>query len=147
MPATTVPEIKKALIMAGLEVYRTRGDEVQIADRVRDNLIMDSGVSVHAGAATRIRMVVRAQRSDFPTESATTLFDRARALSASALARGYVEVASIASALKDPADSARTLDVWYEVTFERTLDDGADVIEETRFALSLEKIARAVPGR
>ena len=36
MPVTPA-DIKKALVAAGFELYRTRGNEVQIADRVRDN--------------------------------------------------------------------------------------------------------------
>src|SRR5882672_4871149 len=93
MATTNVTEIKKALIAAGFEVYRTRGTEVQIADRVRDNLIMDSGVSVHSADEVRVRFVVRAQRSDCPTESPAVLFERARALAGPANTRGFVEVA------------------------------------------------------
>jgi len=46
MPVPTPAELKKALTAEGFEIYRTTGDRILLADRVRDNLIMDSGVSV-----------------------------------------------------------------------------------------------------
>src|SRR4051794_5238970 len=118
MPVTPA-DIKKALVAAGFELYRTRGNEVQIADRVRDNLIMDSGVSVRAQDSLSVKVVVRAQRSDFPADGTASLFDRARELAAAAVARGYVESGSLTSPMPDPADPERTLDTWYEVYFEK----------------------------
>ena len=44
-------DIKRALKDAGLEVYRTRGDVVQLAERVRENLLMDAQIFVRAPAA------------------------------------------------------------------------------------------------
>src|SRR3954463_16233477 len=105
--STSLAEIRKALVAAGFEVYRTRGDEVQVADRVRDNLIMDSGVAVKAKGSLTVQVVVRAQRSDFPGEHAATLFERARQLAGAALSRGYVETATLTSPMQDPADPAR----------------------------------------
>ena len=144
MTTTTVTDVKRALVSAGLEVYRTRGDEVHIADRVRDNLIMDSGVSLAAGFPIRVGLVVRAQRSDFPTASTEDLFERARALARPATARGFVECEARIQKMNDPGDPSRTLDTWYEVRFEKLVDDIAQALDEARFALSIEKAARAV---
>jgi len=146
MALATIPEIKKALVAAGFEVYRTRAAEVQIADRVRDNLIMDSGVSVQVGDQVRVRFVVRAQRSDFPSDGPTALFERARELAAAADGRGFVEVSSFASPMKDPVDPSRTLDTWYEVSFEKAVGDLVEAMTEVKFAITLEKSAKASPS-
>jgi hypothetical protein len=134
-------EIKKALIAAGFELYRTRGDEVQVADRVRDNLIMDSGISIRTAPSLAVRVVMRAQHSDFPTDAAPALFDRARGAAVAVLARGYVETQALASPMHDPVDPARTLDTWYEVSYEKRVDTIDEAMAEVGFALRLEKTA------
>lgn len=134
----TPAEMKRALIQAGFEVYATRGDVVHLAERVRENLIMDSGVFVRS-ASPAVGFVVRAQRSDFPHEGEEQLFQRARSLGKSALDRGYGEVKTAAREVRDPVDRARTLDTWCEVSFEKPLSDLAAVMDEVRFALSFEK--------
>lgn len=144
MTTTTLIDVRRAIVQAGLEVYRTRGDEVQIADRVRENLIMDSGVSLAAGPPLRVGLVVRAQRSDFPGDSIAELFARARALAEDASARGFIEREARACDMNDPGDPSRTLDTWYEIRFEKTVGDIAQALDEARFALSVEKAARAV---
>jgi hypothetical protein len=49
---STAAHLKRALVEAGFEVFRTRGDEIVLAERPRENLIMDSGVqAVHSRAA------------------------------------------------------------------------------------------------
>jgi hypothetical protein len=133
-------EIRKALLAAGFELYRTQGDQVHIADRVRDNLIMDSGVSV--STALSVKFVVRSQRSDFPNDATAQLFDRARALAAAALARGYVETSTVTNPMHDPVDPSRTLDTWYEIWFERTVTTLDEAMAEVGFALAIEKTAR-----
>jgi len=140
---TSVADIKRALVAAGFELYRTRGDEVQVADRVRDNLIMDSGVSVKIGAALTVKMVFRAQLSDFPGDTAPALFERARALGADALARGYAESGSLTSHVRDPAEATRTLDTWYEVWFEKNVHSVEEAMREVGLVIKLEKAARA----
>jgi hypothetical protein len=133
-------EIRKALLAAGFELYRTQGEQVHVADRVRDNLIMDSGVSVSTSLS--VKFVVRAQRSDFPNDSTTRLFERARALATSATARGYTETSSLTTPMHDPADPSRTLDTWYEVVYEKAVPSLADAMTEVAFALGIEKAAR-----
>ncbi|HKQ71592.1 MAG TPA: hypothetical protein VJT73_19745 [Polyangiaceae bacterium] len=142
--SASLTDIKKALVAAGFELYRTRGDEVQIADRVRDNLIMDSGVSVRARDSLAVKIVVRAQRSDFPTDPTSQLFDRARAVASSAVARGYAEASTLTSPMQDPADPSHTLDTWYEVAFEKSVATLDEAMAEVGFALKIEKTARVV---
>jgi hypothetical protein len=133
-------EIRKALLAAGFELYRTQGDQVHVADRVRDNLIMDSGVAVSTGLT--VKFVVRSQRSDFPNDATAKLFERARSLAASAIARGYVETATVTSPMHDPVDPSRTLDTWYEVSFEKSVTTLDEAMAEVGFALGIEKAAR-----
>src|SRR5262249_43818276 len=135
--------IKKALKEAGLEVYRTRGEVVHLADRVRENLLMDSGIFVRgeaqAGAPLRVGFVVRAQRTDFPNDGEERLFERARHLGVPALDRGYREIVAEVREVFDPGDGQRTLDTWCEVSFEKAVGDIEAAIAEARFALSIEK--------
>ena len=147
MSPSTPSELKKLLLAEGFEVYRTQSDQIVLADRVRDNLIMDSGVAARLGDAPGVRFTVRAQGSDFPTESVEQILERARQLGGVALSRGYREVASHSVPVQDPGDSTQTLDVWHEVAFEKTLSDDAELIEELRFAISLEKTATPDPRR
>jgi hypothetical protein len=139
MPPSTPTELKKFLLAEGFEVYRTLGDQVVLADRVRDNLIMDSWVTARPGPACGVRFVIRAQARDFPGESAEQLFARARTLAESACSRGYAEVAAKRVEVPDPGDGLQTLDVWYQVTFEKAVSADPDLASELRYALSLEK--------
>lgn len=136
----TSAEIKKALVAAGLEVYRTSGDIVHLAERVRENLLMDSGISIHA-SAPKVVVVLRAQRSDFPGDAEDRLFSRARSLADAAIARGFQEIRAHVREVLDPSDAARRLDTWCEIHLEKTVGDVDAVIVEARFALGLEKAA------
>lgn len=148
----TAAEIKKALKEAGLELYRTRGDVVFLADRVRENLLMDAGTFVRgqaqtAGPApTRVGFVVRAQRTHFPNEGDAHLFARARDLAAPAVARGYLEMSAEVRQVLDPGDDQRTIDTWCEILFEKEVDDLGAAVIEARFALGLEKAAAPSRG-
>src|SRR3954469_9086300 len=125
----TPSDIKKALHGAGFEIYRTRGDVVHVARRVRENLIMDSGVRVSAGSV-KVGFVVRAQRSDFPGDPDDGLFDRARRLAEAAASRGYREVSTQATLVPDPGDVELTLDTWCEILFEKSVDELELAIDE-----------------
>jgi|SRR5687767_14929967 hypothetical protein len=133
--------LKKALIAEGFEIYRTSPTLVSLADRVRDNLLMDSGVAVAQGETLGVRVVLRAQSSNFPGEAADALYARARGLSSPLITRGYVEVAAEAVVVHDPSDRSRTLDTWYEVAYLRGMGDEGALFEELRFALALIKHA------
>src|SRR5688572_12214130 len=133
--------LKKSLVAEGFEVYRTSPNFIILADRVRDNLLMDSGVAVVHGEPLVVRITLRARGAEFPGDGEQTLFERARALSAPMKERGYAEVGSAAVPVTDPGDPSRTLDTWYEVTYERTIADEAELHPELRFALSIAKTA------
>src|SRR6185295_19426232 len=106
-----------------------------LADRVRENLLMDAGAYVRANQVTpvgdeaagpgtlQVGFVVRAQRNDFPNESEEHLFERARRLAAAAIAAGYGETVAEVRKVLDPGDGQRTLDTWCEVSFEKEVRD------------------------
>jgi len=144
MPSPSPQDLKKLLIGAGLEIYRTLGDRVVLADRVRDNLIMDSGVSVVAAGSLVVRVVTRAQAADFQGETADNLFERARRIGQAPSAQGYKEVSTAVVPIHDPGDRSRVLDTWYEVAYERAVADG-DLIDELRTALGWTKVASRGP--
>jgi hypothetical protein len=140
-------ELKKILIARGFEIYRTLPDQVVIAERVRDNLIMDSGVAARTAASLGVRFITRAQASDFPTAKPEDLFERARACAADARQRGYEESGTAAVPVRDPGDPSTTLDTWYEVSFERAVADEEELVAELTYALALDKtVAREHAG-
>jgi hypothetical protein len=134
-------ELKKALVASGLEVYRTMGDEVILADRVRDNLIMDSGVRIRAGERMQVRVVFGVRRGEFPNEDDARLFDRVRALASPAIDLGFIELSSAIAPVHDPADSARTLDTFFEVVFGKEAPALEAALADARTALTLAKNA------
>jgi hypothetical protein len=141
MPKPTPTELKKLLASAGFEIYRTTGDRVELADRVRDNLIMDSGVSVLAADEDLVvRFITRAQASEFAGESEQQLFERARRMGAAAVGSGYAEVSTRAVPVLDPGDRARVLDTWYEVAFERGVAE-ENLTEQIGYVMGLPKSA------
>jgi len=129
--------LKKALVSEGFEIYRTAPNLITLADRVRDNLLMDSGVSVVAGDNLAVRVVLRAQASNFPGEAADSLFARARALGTELAARGYAEVAAEAVPLPDPGDRTRSIDTCYEVSYSLAVPEDAALYRELRFVLGV----------
>jgi hypothetical protein len=140
-PPSTASYLKRVLVEAGFEVFRARADEIVLAERPRENLIMDSGVRLSAREPLEVRIVLRAQKADFPNEDDAHLFGRVRTLAATALAGGFVEVGTAATRVKDPGDPDRTLDVFYEVTFAKTAGALDDALEILKFAMGLEKRA------
>jgi hypothetical protein len=102
---------------------------------------MDSGVSVVQGDGLSVRLILRAQAADFPGDDADSLFARARGLSGALAAKGYQEVAANAVPIHDPSDKSRTLDTWYEVSYERPVADQDELFAELRFVLTLTRVA------
>jgi hypothetical protein len=139
--SSSASRIKKALIDAGFEVFRSRGEEIVLAERPRENLIMDSGVRLRVADPLEVRIVLRAQKADFPNEDDHHLFERVRQLAAPALTDGFVEISTEATKVNDPGDAERTLDTFYEITYGKPAPGLDEAIEVLRFALSLEKRA------
>lgn len=138
---STPQQLKKALVASGFEVFRTLAEEVVLAERVRENLILDSGVRVAPvpGGRLQLRLVLRAQKADFPNEDDSSLFARVRKLAEPAVARGFAEVSTAVTAVKDPADASRTLDTFYELNLAHEVASIEDAVPILRFVLSLEK--------
>jgi hypothetical protein len=145
MPSARVQEVKKLLTSSGYIVYRSGPDVVHLAERVRENLIMDANVSVVTEPQLRVRVITRAQRTDFPSshETPESLFDRAREIGIAAMARGFREVAAEAVPQLDPGDPKRVLDVWYQVTFEGDIGAIEDLSATVAFALGMDKVVPA----
>jgi hypothetical protein len=140
-PPTTAARIKRVLTDAGFEVFRTRGEEIVLAERPRENLIMDSGVRLRVGSSYEIRVVLRSQKADFPNEDEALLFERVRKLASPALSSGYTEINASVTPVTDPGEPSRTLDTFYEVTYAKTTAVLEDALVELKFAMSLEKRA------
>jgi hypothetical protein len=140
MPSPTPSELKRQLIAAGLEIFRVQATRVHLADRVRENLIMDSGVCAVASDPLAVRFVVKAQASHFPGETAEQLFGRARSVGEGSTAVGYREVETAVIDINDPGGGPTTLDTWYEVAYEKIVDPGS-LVDELRYALGVEKTA------
>jgi hypothetical protein len=140
-PLSHAARIKKALVDAGFEVFRTRGEEIVLAERPRENLIMDSGVRLRMSEPLEVRIVLRAQKADFPNEDDPHLFERVRKLAGPALSDGFAEVSTAVTKVTDPGDAERTLDTFYEITYSKRAPALAEALVELKFALGLEKRA------
>jgi hypothetical protein len=143
MAVPSAKNLKRYLMAQGFELYRTVGNHIMLAERVRDNLIMDAGVAAGFQPELTVRFVVKAQSSGFRGETAEQLFNRARELAQPGLERGYAEVETTAVPVADPGDRSRTLDIWYEVSFERRVSDLDELFTELRYALELGKTVTA----
>ena len=130
---STPQQLKKALVASGFEVFRTLPEEVVLAERVRENLILDSGVRVAPleDGKLQVRVVLRAQKA--------ALFARVRKLAEPAVAQGFAERSTAVTAVTDPADASRTLDTFYEVNLSHDVANVEDAVPVLKFVLSLEK--------
>ncbi len=124
MPSTDSAELKRRLRAAGFEIYRTRSGRVVLAERIRDNLIMDSGVAVALGdneEPPTVIVVVRAQATHFPGVSHEAVLSQAWALASPFQSRGYQAGEPVTLPLSDPANPERTLDTSFEIPLHRQL--------------------------
>jgi hypothetical protein len=137
----TPQQMKKALVEAGFEVFRTLGAEIVLAERPRENLIMDSGVRLKIGTPLQVRLILRAQKADYPNEDDAHLFDRVRKLAEAAISGGFAESQTTVSKVNDPGDEERTLDTFYEILYVKDAPSLEAAIGELKFAMTLEKRA------
>lgn len=143
----SIQELKRTLVSAGLEIYRTRPDAVHLAERPRDNQILDAGISVRPAGDDQIevRVVMRCQRSDFPRDATELLFDKVRELAVDDLVgRGFSEIEAREQRMLDPGDKTKTLDTWYELVFSRTFPDVTAAIADIKRVLPLDKFVKGV---
>lgn len=145
----SIQDLKRQLIAAGLEIYRTRPDAVHLAERPRDNQILDAGISVrpaapeHGEGSFEIRVVMRAQKSDFPRDPNDALYQRVRELAAQELLeKGFVEIETREQKMLDPGDKAKTLDIWYELVFSRVVPDFDTAVSEAKRVLPVDKFVK-----
>ncbi len=141
MAQHTPQQLKKALVAAGFQVFRTLGDEIVLAERVRENLIMDSGVRLRASDPLQVRITFKAQRGHFPGEDDEHLFARARKLASVATAKGFAEIGTAVAAVTDPSDAERTLDTFFEVIVAKDAPSLEDAVRDLHAALALERNA------
>jgi hypothetical protein len=133
-------EIKRVLREAGFEIYRTQGNVVHIADRVRENLIMDSGVRIDSDTLC-VSFYARCEKNSFPGDGEDALYARAAALGQAALDRGYSEKRRFVTEMTAPGEPSRLLDHWYQVQFEVVADDIDGAVDHVRFVFALDKTA------
>lgn len=133
--------IKESLVQAGFEVFRTRPDEIHIAERVRSH-IMDSGIRIHFAPTGpfEVRFTARTQASDYPNVSVADLLTRVRTVIGSvAQSQGFEEASAGTIEVKDPVDATRTLDTWHEVAFAKRGLSLDEAVEAVRWALTLDR--------
>jgi len=132
--------LKQALVDAGVEIYRAREAEIQVAERVRFH-IMDSGVRVLLPPPSlTVAFTARSQRSDFPKMTPEDLFEKVRrSVGGAASERGYEEASAKTIDVTDPVDAQKVLDVWHEVTYAKPVEDTTQIVDEVRWALEVEK--------
>jgi len=133
--------IKESLVQAGIEVFRTRPDEIHIAERVRSH-IMDSGVRLQFAdaGAFEVRFTARTEASDYPNVASNDLLQRVREVVGDvATSQGFAEVSAASVDVKDPSDQARTLDVWHEVAYTKHAADLDDAVRLVQWALTVDR--------
>jgi hypothetical protein len=144
MPAPETAELKRLLRSEGFEIYRTLDGRVLLAERVRDNLIMDSGVAAGpvgapGGGIVCVFVTIRAQLSHFPGASSDAVLSHARDLARPFEGRGYQAGEPTTSDIVDPSHPDRTLDKTFEIPLLRELSDLDQLLGELRVALSLQR--------
>ncbi len=138
-------ELKKALISAGFEVYRTKADEILLADRVRDNLILDSGVRVssRSDAEFEVHLVMGVRRTQYPGDDEKAMFDRVRRLAEPVIKIGFGEIKTAQAPVADPSDHTRTLDTFFDVEFSNSAPSFDDAVPLLKAALEASKTAES----
>jgi hypothetical protein len=137
----TAAELKKALQQEGLQVYRSSESEVRLAERIRENLILDSGIAVTTSLPTMVRVVFRAEKHLFAGESDAALYARARALAENMKRDGFSETGERTASVADPAENSRVIDTIFEVSFEKPVADVKEAAEVCKALLRAPRTA------
>ncbi len=139
MSVPDLADLKKRLRAEGFEIYRTLPRQIQFAERVRDNLLMDSGVSVEMmeeSSGFMVHVTVRAQASHFPGSDETDLLAKAQELASEFTKAGYETVDARARPVPDPSHPERNLDTSHEVALVRPVAELSLLFVELKGALS-----------
>ena len=116
-----------------------------LADRVRDNLILDSGVRVSSNDANEVRvnLVMGIRHTQYPGENEQALFERVRQLAGPLLAAGFAEMGTSQNPVTDPSDATKTLDIFFDVTFGKNEPTFEAAQPSIRVALEVAKTAES----
>ena len=146
----TPRELKQELVAAGFQVYRSEPTQLQLAVRVRENLIMDSGVWVifnpeqplgRTDTQFGVRCVFRSQQSDHSADGDDEAFARARGLAQALEPTGYVERETRVVTVENPSLPGQVLDTWREVVVEKLALGWEELVAELEAALQATKVA------
>ncbi len=132
-----IKDLRRALVTAGLEVFRVKGDEVHLAERHNVQL-MEAGVRVRAGADPTVSVVLRAQRNDAPTLGDDRMYAAVRERAQGLRALGYSEVSASAREIRSVSDG-ELLDVWFEVTVAIAVASLDDAVSKAVAAFATER--------
>jgi hypothetical protein len=98
-------------------------------------------VRLRLATALEVRVVLRAQKADFPNEDEARIFERVRKLAERVLAAGFAEASTSITRVADPGDADRTLDTFYEITYAKTTAALPEALAELKLAMTVEKRA------
>lgn len=136
----TLRDIKAALRAEGIEVYLTKEDAIHIAERPRENLIMDSGVRLFADL--RVGFYARSEASSFPGLEAEQMYDRVRRQLAPAGEHGFAEVRHFVNDIEAPSDATKILDRWFEIFYVRECNSLDEALQLVRTAIGFNKVVK-----
>lgn len=138
-------ELKRLIRSAGYQMYGTRAQEVLLAERVRDNLILDSGISVSPDPLT-IHVTVRAQMFHFQGQSLDECRAFAERLGQAFLALGYERKGAQEVTIPDMNNAGVALDTVCEVSLEKPLPSPKDIPGAIQRALALPRTSAELEG-
>lgn len=145
LPPKDLAELKKALKEAGFQIYEMRLGRVSLAERVRDNLILDSGVSVGIDPGLNVRVALRAQMLHFPGKTSDEAHGYAEGLATPFVLDGYERDGSAITRVLDPAHPERSLDTVHEVFVQKATSTWSSTLEALRAALELPRASSDEP--
>lgn len=137
-PKAGIAETKRILREAGLQIYDSRDGYVTLAERVRDNLILQSGIAVSADPLT-VRVTLRAQSIHFPGQSQERVLSHAEELAERFVSRGYRRGETTRTEIADPSHPERTLDVVHAVSVSRLCESWEEALQEVAAAFALPR--------